>query len=168
MPWLCFSNSSRHVSNDLMKKPAPGSEMRDSQVPHVAAAALFRQVVEKDITALAVVLQYLQLRLPLPCPLAFLLLLFSLLGLRGSGHSGLTLGLFLLPFLLFLAFVCLAMVIFASSITAGGASPLLFNGWFSGLVWHEDFLAWHLFTLLGSILHGNILYQGTLGQCALG
>ena len=138
------------------------------QVPHVAAAALFQQVVEKDVMALTVVLQYLQFCLPLPCPLAFFLLLFSLFGLQVSGHGGLALGLFLLPLLLFLAFVCLAMVGFTPSITAGGAGPLLFNGWFSGLVWHENFLARSLFALLGSIFLGGVLHQGTLGRCALG
>ena len=31
MPWLCFCNCTHHALNDLMKKPAPGSEMRDSR-----------------------------------------------------------------------------------------------------------------------------------------
>ena len=98
------------------------------QVPHMAATATFWQVVEKDVMALAVVLQHLKLCLPLPCPLAFFLLLFSLFSLRVSGHGGLTLGLFLLPFLLFLALVCLAMVGFTPSITAGGAGPCFLTG----------------------------------------
>ena len=101
------------------------------QVPHVAAATLFWQVVEKDVMALAVVLQHLQLCLLLPCLLAFFLLLFSL---PVSGHGWLNLGLFLLPLLLFLALVCLAMVGLAPSITAGGASLLLFHGRFGRLV----------------------------------
>ena len=33
MPWLCFSNSSCHVLIDLMKKPVPGLEIRDSKYP---------------------------------------------------------------------------------------------------------------------------------------
>ena len=133
----------------------------------MATAALLRQVVEKDVTALAVVLQFLQLRLPLSCLLAFLLSFFSLLCYRVGGHGGLTLRFFLLPFLLLFALFRPVMVGFASSITAGGAGPLLFNGRFSGLVWCKEFLGQCLITLLGSILLGGILHWSILGQRAL-
>ena len=134
------------------------------QVPCVAAATPFWQVVEEDVMALMVVLQNLQLCLPLPRLLAFFLLFFRLFSFLVCHHGGLTLGLFLLPFL---ALVCLAVVGFTPSITAGGASPLLFNQWFSRLIWREDFLGRCLFTLLGGILFGSILFGSTLGQCAL-
>ena len=137
--------------------------------------------------ALMVVLQHLQLHLPLPHPLAFFLLLFGLFSFQVCRHGGLTLGLLLFPFLLFLGLVCPAVVSFTPSITAGGAGPLLFNWWFSGLIWLEDFLGRHLLTLFGGILLGAILFgsillggilfgsillgsvlpRGTLGWCAL-
>ena len=128
--------------------------------------------------ALMVVLQYLQLHLPLPHALAFFLLLFSLFVSKSVATVGSLMGSFFFLFFFFLLLSVLPWSVSLPRSLFGGAGPLLFHGWFSGLVWHENFLAWGLFALLGSILLGGILlggillggvlHRGTLGWCALG
>ena len=102
-----------------------------------------------------VLLQLLQLPLPLPHLLVFLLLFFGLLHFQVSGRGGFVLNLLLLLFLfLFLGLSCPIIFSFALSLAAGGAGLLLLDGPLHSLVGGEEFLARHWFTLFGGILDG--------------
>ena len=138
------------------------------QVPHVAATATFWQVVEKDVMALMVVLQHLKLCLPLPHPLAFFLLLFSL---QVSGTVGSLLGSFF--FLFFFSCSCLSCCgQFHSLDHCWGASRCFLTSGSADLSGMRIFLDGVCSPCLGgilsgSILLGSILHRGTLGWHAL-
>ena len=80
---------------------------------------------------------------------------------------GSLLGSFFFLFFFFLLLSALPWSVLLPRSLLGELVHCFLMGGLVDLSWCEEFLGRCLFTLLGSILRGNVLYQGILGQRAL-